>query len=206
MNNSRIETTLLNNFLIDSAFLQVTSYKPFSVASTIGDKYCRNRGQYESEEKFRLTSCSACYGFMFPVEKELKSADIWLISVNGSQFEPMTRLVPDIHNETEKNKVCKTLGKDECHDWQKCCLSAEECCRKTFYTANELRNITSVKCPRTWDGYACWNDTTPSSYVSTKCPSFIQHSNPSSELPDPNLIINSIIIRNYISVDLMLGH
>ncbi|RWS09834.1 Hormone receptor-like protein, partial [Dinothrombium tinctorium] len=55
--------------------------------------------------------------------------------------------------------------------WQQCCNEAVKCCHKHLSIHEKHRmNV----CPKTWDGWTCWENDTPTSFVTTKpCPSHI---------------------------------
>ena len=146
---------------------------------------CRDRNGYLDMVSFRLSTCATCYGYLFPMGKELKTYQHWLVSVNGSIHPHLTMLIPDIHNASLKYEVCRTLNKDECIRWTECCEEAEVCCQRqqdetsrTSLAAGVTADDPPGLCPATWDGYGCWGNTEAGSSVSIACPGFIQHALP----------------------------
>lgn len=150
-------------------------------------RLCRDRSGFWEPELFRLRTCADCYGYLYP-KKELKSYNHLLVSVNGSIYGHQTVLLPDVHNVTWKRSICRTLEGDECSGWTSCCLAAEDCCTKQREMALWYRdNLSKPMCPRTWDGYACWDDTPAGSHVFQLCPTFVQQSLPRSKFSELSL-------------------
>ncbi|ELU10120.1 hypothetical protein CAPTEDRAFT_219484 [Capitella teleta] len=142
--------------------------------------YCRERDSILPYGTFTLHSCANCYSYLFPIDKELHAHKEFLFSMNGTLFPHMTLIRADRHNITNKNAICSTLNKDECQRWQSCCQKAEDCCLKTAYNQPDYDpEHFKETCPRTWDGYGCWEDTPASTTVSMSCPLFITHVMPS---------------------------
>ena len=149
------------------------------------DVTCRDRTGHWDLESFRLVTCSTCYGYLFPSGKQLRPYQRWLISSNDSTFPHMTIFLPDVHNASSRNDVCKTLNFDECVRWEECCSAAEQCCKAQLgarhHAAREMARDEAPYCPQTWDGYACWGDTPASSTLSTSCPGFIDYAVPTGQ-------------------------
>lgn len=168
----------LNDYL---TYFQVGELSASDSNST--DKlYCRERSDIRPFDEFALHSCASCYSYLFPINKELRAYNQHLVSLNGTRFPHMTFIKADYHNESLKNAICSTLNSDECHRWQSCCEEAEECCKKKGYPHPEYDSLHfKDTCPRTWDGYGCWDDTPSATTVSIHCPLFIPHVMPSCE-------------------------
>ena len=144
------------------------------------DASCRDRsGDYDAPT-FKLTTCATCYGYLFPIGKELRAYRTWLVAFNGSLYADYTMFPADVDNDTQLSSVCATLNKDECARWVDCCRAAERCCDKQR-EAPRTSFVEGNMCPRTWDGYSCWKDTPRKSLVTVACPAFIPHAIPSGK-------------------------
>ncbi|XP_005089839.2 calcitonin gene-related peptide type 1 receptor [Aplysia californica] len=147
----------------------------FQIVSTVGDgETCRSKfGNFRPEE-FRLHACAWCYRYMtqsmdFGVHPTMH----YLVVVNNLTIYPQwTILVPDSENATLAALICQTTSSDLCMRWKSCCREARRCCQHHL-AAPPQENGT---CPRTWDGYGCWEDTRPDTTVYNSCPSFLQFS------------------------------
>ena len=82
-----------------------------SSASNPSPRKCRARSAEYDKEVFVLKTCADCYTYLFPVGKELKAYDRWLVSLNGSIYPHLHMLVPNIHNSTNRKEICKTLNR-----------------------------------------------------------------------------------------------
>ena len=123
---------------------------------------------------FNLRACAMCYAFLFPHGKPLQPLHPRYVQL-GYITPNETRIYdPDIDNSTATDQICDTLNDDECERWRACCVTAAECCKRHVRMPQSPRG--STFCARTWDGYSCWDDTTPGTTVSAPCPNFIDHS------------------------------
>jgi hypothetical protein len=57
--------------------------------------------------------------------------------------------------------------------WQQCCADAMHCCLESLQYYKEEKDD-PLTCPRTWDGWSCWNeDTKPQQVQRQPCPKHI---------------------------------
>ena len=85
-----------------------------------------------------------------------------------------TVIEPNCNNETSRNQICKYFDEDGCKRWCSCCMSASACCERQLRMPlrQEVKSDYN-QCPRTWDGYSCWDDSPPATTVHNRCPPFI---------------------------------
>ncbi|KAL4222000.1 hypothetical protein ACF0H5_018046 [Mactra antiquata] len=69
--------------------------------------------------------------------------------------------------------VCDSLDGNGCERWKECCNEAENCCQRQLSTPTS--KYSGNLCPRTWDGWKCFNDTLPGEMVKSSCPSYIKY-------------------------------
>ncbi len=77
---------------------------------------------------------------------------------------------PDPVNGTTMHAACIDLDRDECSSWQLCCSEAAHCCAEQLALANVT--VPANHCPRTWDGWDCWDSAPPNTLVYHDCPAF----------------------------------
>ncbi|XP_071158238.1 calcitonin gene-related peptide type 1 receptor-like isoform X1 [Mytilus edulis] len=136
--------------------------------------YCQTRFHYLNQKLFNLLTCSMCYQYLFPKNKELRSKGLFLEATSESRYKEGTQILANISNSTFVRNVCKTLeAEGDCARWTDCCNSAIKCCKDQL-AAPFLYNGTS-HCPRIWDGYGCFGDTLPGVREYIQCPSYIEH-------------------------------
>ena len=88
----------------------------------------------------------------------------------------------DFHNKTARNFICQfgELDEEGCDRWIKCCQEAENCCQRQLAVTASMttthQSTYSHYCPKTWDGYSCWNDTPAGTTVTQPCPGFLEYS------------------------------
>ncbi|KAL5007022.1 hypothetical protein ScPMuIL_015828 [Solemya velum] len=66
----------------------------------------------------------------------------------------------------------------DCQRWTLCCTKAAECCERQIETRNTSND--QLVCPRTWDGYGCFDDTPVGTNAEILCPSYIEQSQPTA--------------------------
>ena len=141
---------------------------------------CRDRNGFWEPEVFRLLTCASCYDYLFWDLGRLVALGGWLRPVNATS--PL--LPADVNNATLRDVICQTLDDDGCFRWEQCCHAAEDCCTRQRRlgpweeTSYNKSHVTTGACPRTWDGYACWDDTPAGTSVFVSCPGFIPHALP----------------------------
>ncbi|ESO87997.1 hypothetical protein LOTGIDRAFT_234777 [Lottia gigantea] len=140
---------------------------------------CRNWEGVYQVDAFNIISCTMCYFYLFQNSKELKKPQFVnnnLVAYNGTVFPDHTFLYPNINNKTIVNLICRTLDEYDCHRWTSCCINAQKCCSRQLSTGNYTGS--GRYCPRTWDGFGCFDDTLAGDETVIKCPEYIEHGNP----------------------------
>ncbi|CAL1527689.1 unnamed protein product [Lymnaea stagnalis] len=135
---------------------------------------CRSKFGNFVPEEFKFHACSRCYFYI------TQSRDVhfhpslpYLVVLNNQTVYPQwTILIPDADNSTLADRVCKTTSPDMCVRWKKCCEDATQCCERHMSSPPQENGT----CPRTWDGYGCWDDTKAASTAYISCPVFLQYS------------------------------
>ncbi len=154
---------MLTLFFCQTATTSVTSNQSTEL-STSPAQLCRDPDGLWPRQRFIEHSCSMCYSFIYPNR----------LDASGRQYD-----VPNIsepQNETWMRTVCADValtGKD-CDRWRDCCLAAERCCDRQLHNQAVAMEISGY-CPRTWDGYDCWDDTPAGTIVYSSCPAFIPY-------------------------------
>ncbi|PVD30637.1 hypothetical protein C0Q70_09910 [Pomacea canaliculata] len=135
-----------------------------------------------------------CFTFLYnskPMDAifTFKSFQIVFLNSSGS---PVDFAPPDVSNDSVVEKVCRVVrqAKEDCTRWTSCCKAADNCCQRqlalgdvTRVTENEAGGgkAEQLACPRTWDGFSCWDDPTAGSMVTKSCPGYIEHSSDSGK-------------------------
>ena len=96
--------------------------------SSITASLCRDREGYWTPNKFKLRTCAACYGYLFPITKGLLHQQHWLVDFNRTISPYDHFLKPDIDDSNSSALICSTLLPSECENWKSCCKTAVECC------------------------------------------------------------------------------
>lgn len=157
-----------------------------------GAGLCRDRLGAFPAPTFRLLTCGMCFMFLYnnkPMDAIFKSFHIVFLNSSGS---PVDFAPPDVSNDSVVEKVCRVVrqAKEDCTRWTSCCQAADNCCQRqqalgdvTRVTGNEAGGgkAEQLACPRTWDGFSCWDDATAGSMVTKPCPGYIEHSSDSGK-------------------------
>ena len=145
---------------------------------------CRDRYGFLPPAKFNLRSCAMCFTFLYQQENKAKAP----LGHVGDQYEylafpqqnstslPTKPVViePNCNDETSRNQICKYFDEDGCKRWCSCCMAASACCeRQLRMPLRKEGRPEHIQCPRTWDGYSCWDDSTSGTTVHNRCPPFI---------------------------------
>lgn len=85
-------------------------------------------------------------------------------------------LVPNITNPSDVSKICSTVSDVTCERWRECCHAANDCCREQL----ETPQAPNGSCPKTWDGWGCWEEAEAGTDRYIACPGFLQFVVPSS--------------------------
>ena len=152
---------------------------------TEGQRDCHDRYGKVPEESYRLRTCAMCFKFLFPHDdKPLQLSP----TINSLVPKPNVTLAtdsvkPDIHNSSAMQLVCDFLDATDCERWKGCCQAADRCCQRQ----QKSQPIARDSCPRTWDGFSCWDDTSPGVTATTQCPPYLEFAITSrKECPTPN--------------------
>ncbi|XP_048247536.1 calcitonin gene-related peptide type 1 receptor-like isoform X1 [Haliotis rufescens] len=139
---------------------------------------CRDRYGVLPLPTFKVWSCTMCFSYLFRDQFELRAnlPKPELVAVNGSRYQSGTTFLPDIENNTVVDVICGALNAEDCERWTSCCHAALKCCHRQ----NRLPppDPQGQYCPRTWDGFGCFDDTPAGQKTNIKCPAYIEHSNP----------------------------
>ena len=155
------------------------SFQGQIASSTVNKtRKCRNRNGFLREDEFNMRACAECYGYLFHGEKRLQ-----LVETTGllEDVNRTTAVVADLQNLTAVDLICQTLNGDECNRWRLCCISASICCMEQLQQEADVAE-TSGYCPKTWDGFACWDKAPAGQELTRPCPAFIPHAMPSGKL------------------------
>ncbi|XP_052792399.1 calcitonin gene-related peptide type 1 receptor-like [Mya arenaria] len=148
------------------------------------DGMCRDRLFELPVNIFNVFSCSMCYKYLFHTGNKLtpQIEKPWMLVPAESartHYSENFSVLADVIDANYRAFICNSLNRDDCTRWVDCCQSAIRCCQKQLRTP--LSNFTTgVFCPRTWDGYSCFDDVLPSTRVQLSCPSYIEHGSTSA--------------------------
>lgn len=161
--------------------------------------YCRDRYGSFPAAIFKLWTCSMCYSYLFHTGGQLQPHPQrpWLLmpTVNSTVYVDRTIISPDVKNHSVVSTICISLSDIDCQRWTLCCTKAAECCERQIETRNTSND--QLVCPRTWDGYGCFDDTPVGTNAEILCPSYIEQSQPTGK----NLkTFNWILIKYYSQV------
>uniref|UniRef100_A0A2C9LKA4 G-protein coupled receptors family 2 profile 1 domain-containing protein n=1 Tax=Biomphalaria glabrata TaxID=6526 RepID=A0A2C9LKA4_BIOGL len=140
---------------------------------TVLDRRCRYRGHWYPAETYRLITCAYCYLFVYKKTWRVTATYPFEIVVGENGLGE--RLRADLSNETAVSQVCSSLKPpEECKPWKTCCKEAEKCCERQLKEGPGIHpDHGKTVCPRTWDGFACWSDTSVGRTESIECPSYV---------------------------------
>ena len=149
---------------------------------------CRDRYGFYPVETFKLLTCSMCYSYLFKGDREFspnwpRTHELVYHRSRGSHFPPGTVFRPNIENVTVARAICQTLTDVDCQRWTLCCQKAISCCDRQM--SHPPTDPLATHCPRTWDGFGCFDDTLPGMTAAIACPLYIDQSNPEGK----NIII-----------------
>lgn len=160
---------------------------------------CRDRFGYFAAGVFQIWTCSQCYKYLFPnitvVDSSNSSSStllptLHITSPNGEEVQPSWSNVSAI------DRVCSWMDRHSCERWKECCTAAIACCNRQLQQSRETARIPRHNgsldltrgvtwsgaqeargqryCPRTWDGFSCFEHTLANTTASVTCPSFIE--------------------------------
>lgn len=156
---------------------------------TCQEVLCRNRDGLFPPRLFNLRACTMCYVHLFSMSKGLTMGPTLdtLVPRNLTHSIVSEPISPDITNETSTSAVCSSLDDMDCERWRSCCISASACCARMQEVPWRKSGNESKTCPKTWDGFSCWDETSAGVTAYKTCPSFIGHSITNSEYLSLNL-------------------
>lgn len=142
------------------------------------EELCRDRYFEVPVALYRLLTCSMCYNYLFysgGVLQPHPNQPWTLVSVPGNTlYSSNFTVIADVSNETSVNHICFSLSKMDCNRWRECCYAASRCCERQLSTPK--RNDSESKfCPRTWDGFGCFDDTQSDTRTFVDCPNYVEH-------------------------------
>ncbi|XP_045169747.2 calcitonin gene-related peptide type 1 receptor-like [Mercenaria mercenaria] len=135
------------------------------------DGVCRDSFGLLNNSIFNVWTCSLCYIYLFPKEKlkfnyDRTSPGLIDVDVRSGYIRK------DASDIKSTEYICDSLDEHECTRWKDCCRSAEQCCQHQRDTPLPTKK---KFCPRTWDGWGCFDDTDPGDTVKISCPSYIKY-------------------------------
>ncbi len=129
------------------------------------------------EELFRIHACTFCYSGLILKHNiyhpKPSKYGYWTLKQNESSINPRfpVEIAPDPYNETVLETICDSMESQTlCDNWLECCQAGMDCCKKQL---SEPLSPQGTHCPRTWDGYQCWDDTLPGTHR-VACPTFLE--------------------------------
>ncbi|XP_076326240.1 calcitonin gene-related peptide type 1 receptor-like isoform X2 [Tachypleus tridentatus] len=130
---------------------------------------CRNQIGYLSRDVFVYDSCAWCYFYM-PDSTFRKEYPRFTYFGLGSLINPLTNVVYLAEINNRSHPVFKTFMSERYADkWVSCCESAVRCCDEMIATPPSEK----PHCPRTWDGWNCWPDTSEGHTALAVCPNHV---------------------------------
>ncbi|XP_059144964.1 calcitonin gene-related peptide type 1 receptor-like isoform X2 [Physella acuta] len=137
--------------------------------------FCRSKFGNFTQEVFNLHACAKCYFYITQsrsVRIHPTQPILVVLGTNQTAFKKYDILIPNAANDTQADLVCRTTTADNCLSWKKCCQEASSCCQRHLDSPPRPEGT----CPRTWDGYGCWDDTWAGSTAYISCPGFLKYS------------------------------
>nr|XP_042894938.1 calcitonin receptor [Parasteatoda tepidariorum] len=118
---------------------------------------CRTeRRSYLPYDQYKIDTCARCYHYMPHNSFKNKFRYRWQLlgllkdTVTNKSFEadPFNASTAILESFSEESFIYK---------WRGCCVAAMECCERMVSMPTLVSD--STYCPRTWDGWQCWDDT-----------------------------------------------
>lgn len=143
---------------------------------------CRYQQMSQDVPIFKVLTCSFCYVYMFKSDTQLNltftaSGPVFKAGPAAAHYKysypPGSIYRADLDNSSMVKQICEPLSKQECEKWTTCCQAATQCCQRQLNQPPPPKNWSH--CPRTWDGYGCFDDTAAGSTAYVKCPSYLDH-------------------------------
>ncbi|CAL1270000.1 unnamed protein product [Larinioides sclopetarius] len=117
---------------------------------------CRTeRRAYLLYDDFKADTCARCYHYMplFSFKRKFKYLS-WLSILR----DPATNFTYEANPVNSSSELTASFAAESyVLKWRHCCLAAIECCDHMITTPPIQTD--GPYCPRTWDGWQCWDDT-----------------------------------------------
>ncbi|KAK7508579.1 hypothetical protein BaRGS_00000145, partial [Batillaria attramentaria] len=123
---------------------------------------------------FNLHSCAWCFHFLARIPNDVRphrQHPVLVVIGNRTSYPRGTVLIPDVTNASDVSSVCKIVPGAMCERWKECCVAARQCCQRQVAGEPYVNGT----CPRTWDGWSCFDDTEPGTVEYVTCPDFLQY-------------------------------
>lgn len=143
---------------------------------------CRYQHMSYDVPLFKVLTCSFCYVYMFKPEATqlrfdfTRAGPVLKAGPEGNfkySYPPGSVYRADLDNSSMVTQICEPLSENECEKWTTCCQTATKCCLRQQNLPTASQNWSH--CPRTWDGFGCFDDTSAGSTAYISCPSYVEH-------------------------------
>ncbi|XP_033762872.1 calcitonin gene-related peptide type 1 receptor-like isoform X1 [Pecten maximus] len=144
--------------------------------------FCRESSGNHTLGVFKLLSCTLCYNYIMKMDAKFYKIPIpgpegfAFVAGPESGLEQGTPVIADAKNASSVNIICSTMDEEKCEWWKTCCDAAEKCCEQQLNMGSSSPK--PGYCPRTWDGFGCFDDTKAGSRAYLDCPVYVEHSLP----------------------------
>ncbi|KAG8186923.1 hypothetical protein JTE90_000396 [Oedothorax gibbosus] len=131
---------------------------------------CRTErgGDGLSLEEYRLDTCARCYIYLPPFAFVSRDRKLRYNLASGLLFDTGTNASFPADPGNTSHPLYDTFASDLfARKWIKCCEAALDCCVKM--REDPPPDQGSLWCPRTWDGWQCWDDTPAGETASSPC-------------------------------------
>ncbi|KAK2706359.1 calcitonin gene-related peptide type 1 receptor-like isoform X2 [Artemia franciscana] len=143
--------------------------------------FCRTKGQYFPKSIYELETCSWCYiyipsaAFLQKRKFQRQSKFIRLGNWSGN-ISVLINGTHSVETKEDFHYLFGTFQEDSGRrKWLSCCEKATACCETMLLQPSfgQKEELKPHFCPRTWDGWQCWNDASNGTYSYAPCPSYI---------------------------------
>ncbi|KAG8180156.1 hypothetical protein JTE90_002282, partial [Oedothorax gibbosus] len=121
----------------------------------------------------KTDTCARCYRYMpeFAFKNKFQYLSQWSTLLNRQ-----TNLTHDANPYNASRELEQSFADYSfLNKWKECCLAADKCCQRIL-SAPTLDTDANF-CPRTWDGWQCWDDTPGGTTASDECQGHIYFEN-----------------------------
>lgn len=164
----------------------MTKIFKFYTTHTESRMSCRFQLMNHDVPLFKVLSCTFCYVYMFNSSSDSSFTPLRLgftatgpvlkadpKSDDKSSYRKGSIFKADLDNSSMVEHICEPLSKNDCKRWTTCCHAAAQCCQRQQSQPVASQNWSH--CPRTWDGYGCFDDTSSGNTAYVTCPSYVEH-------------------------------